>query len=52
MVPYLYEVPGAVAQVIDAPGILRPSQGEPQVDPGRDGMDGRGGGISEKILFV
>lgn len=52
VVPYLYEVPGAVAQVIDAPGILRPSQGEPQVDPGRDGMDGRGGGISEKILFV
>ena len=38
MVPYLYEVPGAsVAQLIDAPGVLRPSQGEPQVggDPGR-----------------
>ena len=38
VVPYLYEVPGAsVAQLIDAPGVLRPSQGEPQVggDPGR-----------------
>lgn len=45
VVPYLYEVPGStVAQVIHAPGVLRPSQGEPQVDggSGKDGMEGKG----------
>ena len=48
--PYLYEVPGAtVPQVINAPGVLRPSQGEPQADPGRMAMEGEGEGISEEI---
>ena len=59
VVPYLYEVPGAsVAQLIDAPGVLRPSHGEPQVggDPGRmEWMKWmkwmKGEGISEKNIF-